>query len=215
MTIIWDFNGTLLNDMQVCVDCMNILLEERALPPIGTEQYREIFTFPVKEYYIHLGFDFEKEDFEVPAHRFIDLYRERLPNAPLHDEVKSVMDHFRKKGYRQVVLSAMEQEFLDEAMRSKGIEHYFDRIAGITDHLGEGKNEMARSLIGTLPAAKSEIIMIGDTLHDYEVSQANGIRCILITHGHQSLARLNGVDCPKVSNFNELKDLIDRIGQES
>lgn len=198
--------------MQVCVDCMNVLLKERALPSIGTEKYREIFTFPVREYYLHLGFDFENEDFELPAHRFIDLYRASLPNAPLHEEVKSILYHFHRRGFRQVVLSAMEQEFLDETMRSKGIAHYFDRIAGIRDHLGEGKSEMARLLIGSLPVTKSEIILIGDTLHDYEVSQANGIRCILITHGHQSKERLNGVDCPKVSNFEELKGLIDRNG---
>ena len=48
--IIWDWNGTLLNDVKLCADIMNNLLKTRSLPTITLEKYREIFTFPVKDY---------------------------------------------------------------------------------------------------------------------------------------------------------------------
>jgi hypothetical protein len=56
--IIWDWNGTLLNDITICIKSMNILLKERTLPLISEDKYRDIFTFPVRNYYEQLGFDF-------------------------------------------------------------------------------------------------------------------------------------------------------------
>jgi phosphoglycolate phosphatase len=204
MVIVWDFNGTLLNDMQVCIDCMNRMLKERKLPPLDLERYREVFTFPVRDYYLALGFDFEKEPFEIPAHRFIDLYRENLHNAPLHADAEEMLRYFRERNYRQIILSAMEQDFLEETLAAKGILGYFDKICGITNHLGEGKLDMARELLAAIPVDPQEIKLIGDTLHDYEVAKGCGISCILVANGHQSFARLKSLDCLVLEEMKQL-----------
>jgi phosphoglycolate phosphatase len=205
VVLIWDFNGTLLDDMQVCIECMNIMLNERKLPLLDLARYREVFTFPVKDYYISLGFDFNREPFDVPAHQFIDHYREHLSEAPLQPETLPVLDDFKEKGIRQIVLSAMEQEFLEDTLRSKGIYGYFEQIAGIENHLGEGKLDMALRLISKIGVVKEEIIMVGDTEHDFEVAMGSGIRCILIARGHQSFERLRKLNCKVVADFEELK----------
>jgi len=204
-TIIWDFNGTLLNDMQVCIDCMNIMLKKRNLPSLGLKRYRDIFTFPVRDYYLSLGFDFQKEPFEIPAHKFIDLYRDKLHLAPLQTDAADILDYFRSHQIQQVILSAMEQEFLEDTLKSKGILNYFDKVVGIRNHLGEGKLEMAKELIEILDKKPFELCLIGDTVHDYEVAQGSGIPCILIAHGHQSFERLNQLDCLVLENFESLK----------
>ena len=59
--IIWDYNGTLLNDLSIGVECINRMLTKRELPLLTTESYREVFTFPVKKYYELVGFDFNKD----------------------------------------------------------------------------------------------------------------------------------------------------------
>jgi phosphoglycolate phosphatase len=204
MILIWDFNGTLLDDTQVCIDCMNIMLGERNLPPLDLERYREIFTFPVRDYYISLGFDFEKEPFEIPAHRFIDLYREAMHLAPLQKDAVELLDHFKKLGFQQIILSAMEEEFLIDTLKSKGILEYFDRVAGITNHLGEGKLEIARELVTTLGKDPGNICMIGDTVHDFEVAQGSGIPCILVAKGHQSFDRLKELNCEVLEDLKSL-----------
>lgn len=191
--------------MQVCIDCMNIMLKERDLPVLELQRYREIFTFPVRDYYISLGFDFSKEPFEVPAHQFIDLYRKNLHLAPLHIEVRNMLDYFRRHQIQQVILSAMEQEFLENTLNAKGIRKYFDIVAGIKNHLGDGKLEMARELIAGLGKKTEEICLIGDTVHDYEVARGSGISCILIANGHQSFERLEVLDC---SVLKDMKSLI-------
>jgi phosphoglycolate phosphatase len=203
-TIIWDFNGTLLNDMQVCIDCMNIMLKERELPLLDLKWYRDIFNFPVRDYYLALGFDFDKEPFEIPAHRFIDLYRINLKNAPLQPEAIETLNFFCQHQFQQVILSAMEQEFLVETLESKGILNYFDIVAGIKNHLGDGKLEMARELVAKLGAKPEELVMIGDTVHDFEVAEGSGIKCILIADGHQSFERLKGLNCLVLKDMKSL-----------
>jgi phosphoglycolate phosphatase len=207
-TIIWDFNGTLLDDMQVCVGCMNILLKERDLPALDLQHYREIFTFPVRDYYVSLGFDFRKEPFDIPAHQFIDLYRKNLHLAPLHDDAGDTLGFFHRNHFHQLILSAMEQEFLEDTLNSKGILHFFDKVAGITNHLGEGKLEMARELVASLGRKPEEICLVGDTIHDFEVAQGSGISCILIANGHQSYERLKTLNCLVLK---EIKDLTENF----
>ena len=63
--IIWDWNGTLLNDLTLCVDLLNVSLEKRKLPEMTEEKYRKKFLFPIKTFYESIGFDFSKEDFTI------------------------------------------------------------------------------------------------------------------------------------------------------
>lgn len=194
----------MLNDTHTCIDCMNSLLEERGIPLLTRDRYLEIFTFPVRDYYIRAGFDFEKEPFEVPAHQFIDHYRKAVLNAGLHDEVKEVLAYLSGKGYQQAVLSAMEHDFLLETMTDKGIMHYFKVIYGIDNHLGAGKSELAIDLMNDLGCDPAKTCLIGDTLHDAEVAMETGIRCLLVANGHQARHRLEKTGFPV---FDRLKDL--------
>lgn len=207
-TILWDWNGTLLNDTHTCIDCMNILLEERGIAPLTRERYLDIFTFPVREYYVKAGFDFSREPFEVPAHRFIDHYREAVRRAGLHEEAREVLSYLSGKGYRQAVLSAMERDFLLETLADKRIMEYFEVIYGIDNHLGAGKSDLARDLIADLGCAPSATVLIGDTLHDAEVARDTGISCILIADGHQSRSRLAAAGFPVVGKLRELVGIL-------
>lgn len=188
--IIWDWNGTLLDDISICIESMNILLEERGLPMLNRPTYREIFSFPVRSYYEKAGFDFRREDFEIPALEFIKLYAERLPGADLFPETFQVLEHLAARGYYQTVLSAMEHESLVRSLKDKGVFTYFNLVNGISDHFAHSKLEVGAALISGLEFARSEILLIGDSLHDLEVAEALDVDCLLVSNGHQSARRL-------------------------
>jgi len=63
-TIIWDWNGTLLDDVDICIDTINALLSKYKKKPISKESYKSLFTFPVQNYYSKLGFDLSLESFK-------------------------------------------------------------------------------------------------------------------------------------------------------
>ena len=64
-TILWDFNGTLLDDVNISLSAVNdlrrILYNYKGL---SLDEYRQIFTFPVSDYYLKAGFDFQRHSFE-------------------------------------------------------------------------------------------------------------------------------------------------------
>lgn len=188
--IIWDWNGTLIDDTDICVTCMNHVLEKRGIELLNKKRYREIFTFPVKNYYLKAGIDFKKEAFEIPAMEFINLYYKNLYAADLFPCVEEVLIDFKQRGYFQAVLSAMEHESLETSIKDKGIFSYFDAITGISDHYAHSKLEIGKELIDSLHFSKNELLLIGDSLHDLEVANELGIECVLVSNGHQSYERL-------------------------
>lgn len=202
--VIWDWNGTLLNDAWLCVDVMNGMLAERKLPQRTIKQYMEIFDFPVRDYYEKLGYDFSKESFEVVGMEFMIRYNKRQKESRLHEGVEPVLQRFRMKGFRQYILSAREQVELIEETRVLGVFQYFDRIYGLDDHYAYGKAEVGHKLLKEINAPISRIVFIGDTRHDAEVARELGIDCVLIPNGHHTHERLATLNFPMISSLNEL-----------
>ena len=208
--LIWDWNGTLLDDAHTCVSCMNKLLEARNLPLLDLDSYREIFAFPVKDYYEKAGFDFSDEPFEKPAMEFIDLYYKALPQASLFPSVKDTLAHFTALGFSQSILSAMEHGSLVESLKAKGIATYFDIISGINDHYAHSKEEIGFEMLRKIGAEKDRILIIGDTLHDLEVGEALGVDVLLVANGHQSIGRLQKRSENVLESLDEVMTLFDK-----
>ncbi len=202
--IIWDWNGTLLDDAWLCVDVMNGMLTERNLPQKTLDEYKELFDFPVKDYYVKLGFDFEKEPFDEVGMEFIVRYNKRQCETALHPEVQEVLAGIATLGLTQHILSAREQNELIVETKSLGVFNYFDRIRGLDDHYAHGKTDIGLQLVNEIGAANKNILIIGDTRHDAEVASGIGIDCILISNGHQSEERLKELGVPIMESLKYL-----------
>jgi phosphoglycolate phosphatase len=205
--IIWDWNGTLLDDRAVCIASMNRMLTRRGMALVSETRYQELFRFPVKDYYIDLGFDFDQEPFESLSLEFIDHYRELQPAASLYNGAVDLLNIFQKQGMKQIILSAMERSSLIQDVTDRGITPYFDAILGAEDHYAHGKASIARNYLVSSGLVADEIIMLGDTEHDYDVSVILGCTCILVSQGHHDAARLMATgaqvqkNLPGVLNF--------------
>ncbi|MEA2041615.1 MAG: HAD family hydrolase [Bacteroidota bacterium] len=206
--IIWDYNGTLLDDVRYCVDIMNEMLRIRHLPELTLARYREIFDFPVKNYYQAAGIDFEKESFEQAGTEFIEKYNAGVAGLHLIPGTKQVLSELRKAGYRQYILSARKEADLLQELRQFGIEQYFDKVAGLTNHYASGKVQRAEGLLKEIGEIPDRTVLIGDTVHDCEVAQAIGADSILITTGHQNANRLSKCNVPVAKTFDDLKALL-------
>ena len=169
-TIIWDWNGTLLDDVEVCIRSMNKMLQSRHLPFLDLDGYKKVFTFPVMEYYTAIGFDFNKEPWDEAALEFIELYLAALPGCGLAAGAEEALEYFRSKGYRQAIISAMQHEALLKSVDALQVSGYLDYIGGIGDHYGAGKIENALQFFQQFRLAPRNVTLIGDTLHDAEVA---------------------------------------------
>ncbi len=203
-TIIWDWNGTLLDDAEICRAAINTMLKTRHLPELSLPEYRNVFTFPVIDYYMKIGFDFVKEEWEPVAMEFINKYLNALPGCGLTPFAFETLERFKQKGYRQAIISAMQHESLLKSVSELGIYDYFDFIGGIGDHYGGGKIDNARNYFNSASLIPAQITLIGDTLHDSEVATELQCKCILVATGHQSYDRLFQTGLPVIHNLSEI-----------
>ncbi len=207
-TIIWDWNGTLLDDAGICLAAINRMLKMRHLAELSMERYRNVFTFPVIEYYKEVGFDFDREEWEPVAMEFINAYLHALPGCSLTHAAVSTLESFKQKGYRQAIISAMQHDALIKSVSELGIQPYFEFIGGIGDHYADGKIENARNYFNEAGLNPGLITLIGDTIHDSEVAAELQCKCILVATGHQSYNRLFKTGLPVIHNLSEIDSTI-------
>ena len=205
--IIWDWNGTLLNDGWLFVEVMNIVLKRRKMKAITLEKYREIFGFPVKDYYIKLGFDFDRVSFENSGLEFIKEYEKNCFKAELYPQVIPLLNELQKLGISHSILSAQHQILLDDLTQYYKIRNQFIGIIGLDNHYAHSKVENGVNWIKQLEMNPKEILMIGDTDHDFEVAIAMGVNCILLSHGHNCISRLQNTSAMVINDLMELSEL--------
>ena len=202
--VIWDWNGTLLNDVDLSVNIMNGMLRERTMPEIDSVKYQQIFEFPVQNYYRKLGFDFSVEPFESLAAQYFDHYNSRIGECELHDGVADLIQRLKDMRISQSVLSSLKQSSLNREIYQHKLSDYFNLIRGLDDHHAAGKTEVGRNLIRDLGIEPSEAVLIGDTSHDLEVANYLNVDCILISIGHYSIKRLDAIHDSVVGSIQSL-----------
>lgn len=203
-TLIWDWNGTLLDDVEVNVKVINEMLSKRNLPLLDINTYKEIFCFPVKQFHIRIGIDFEKESIEEISAEYMERYKNYEKDIKLHADVPFILDAINAKGISQYILSAAGT---DDLLRMLDCFHLTDKFKGIygSDNIcATGKIGIGQRLIKENSLYPEKALIIGDTLHDAEVAKALGIKCILYSGGHNNYDLLSN----KSKAIRNLKDIL-------
>ena len=188
--IVWDWNGTLLGDLEHNVRTMNTMLDSAALPQITIEDHRQYFRFPVVDYYKILGFDTSPDNFVLLCEEFNTRYNEGIANCELSPGIREVLIQLKIANKSQSILSATKQDALENAVKHFGLSDVFQYVFGIEDNMASSKLERGKELLERMHIPNAATVLVGDTTHDLEVGNALGIDVILVDHGHQSLERL-------------------------
>ena len=199
--IIWDWNGTLLDDVKSAVNALNRMLVARSLPPTTLSYYRDHFGFPVRPFYAELGVDLEHDDWDgicVDFHRFVN----EEPKI-LRDDTSRALALAREMGMRQTILSALREDMLRHDVAAAGVADFFEAVYGVDNLDGATKLSRGYELIGRLneTGRPSSLFFVGDTLHDAEVARELGAKCILAEGGHQASRRLAAAGVPLVPSL--------------
>jgi phosphoglycolate phosphatase len=201
--ILWDWNGTLVNDMDLCVFVTNTLIKRRNNTLISKETYQREFTFPVIDFYKVIGFDFSKENYGDMAEEWILEYKRHFEaQSTLNGDVKQTLQKLHHEGYLQSIFSACENELLKHSIRHLELTDYFHKIHGTDNNHAHGKTELALQIIRDKHVNPEETVLFGDTVHDYEVAQNAGIDCVLIANGHQDETRLKKTGAPVICDIS-------------
>lgn len=185
-SVIWDWNGTLLDDVEVNVRTINDMLTKRGLTQLDMDTYKQVFCFPVQSFHSQIGFDFNKESFEEIAVEYQSTYKLYENSIKLNSDANYVLDLLCKKGTSQYILSAAKQDDLIKMLNQFNIADIFKGVYGINDIHAAGKIERGKQLMHDNSLNPQKTLIIGDTLHDAEVAESLGINYILFSGGHNS-----------------------------
>ena len=187
MRIIWDWNGTLLDDNHASLSALNAILLRRGLESVDLDYYRKNFAFPVRYFYESLGVKIECEDWDALAQEYHDAYHEC--ELRLTADAKDALEFVRDNGVSQAVVSAMREDYLISDMDRFGIRPYFESVLGTNNLDGCSKLSRIRDYVA-LAGGREEYVVIGDSLHDREVADAIGARCVFYGGGSHDPSRL-------------------------
>ena len=211
-TIVFDFNGTIIDDAWYTKDVLNEMLTMQGHKTVTLDEYRTYFTFPVFDYYKKVGFVLPpegKDDFEALAKYFVRRYREGFEAVKVFPDLHGFVKSFEGKK-NLILLSATKQNELLLQTKMVGVDKYFDNIIGTSDEYASGKAGVAKNFFSKTHLDLSKTLFIGDTLHDAEVAKELGADIILIARGHQSKEVLeNGTDALILDSLEEAKDYIE------
>ena len=207
--IIFDWNGTLIDDVWLNLNAINGVLEKRKIKPITTEYYKDNFLFPVSEFYKKLGLDVENEWEEITK-EFSDLYLSNVDKVRLFPDVIPTLEELKKAGIETNILSAMEHKMLNEHVKMLRISHYFRFIEGIENYYAEGKIHLCRKILEESGHTEQDTLFVGDTCHDYATAQAAGCSAMLISRGHNSAEILKKTGAPVCGSLTEFLKILTR-----
>ena len=208
-TIIWDFNGTIIDDVGASLGAVNDMLTKRLQPTIDLAQYQSAVDTPIWRFY-ETVFEDGTITPEEAVMEFDSGYEKHLQQNPLMEGIVDVLTHFRNLGICQVIVSASHVNKVKARLDDLGIADYFDAVLGRSDYMAEGKTYLAKAYFEEHNLSAAETIVIGDCVNDYDVAQSLGCDCILNTKGHQSRREFKGVSAQIIDLIPELKNLITR-----
>ena len=200
--VLWDWNGTLLDDLTYAIGVRNRTFPAFGLPRIGSvAEYHRQFTFPVRRYYERAGVT--DETFVAVAHAWMAEYVRGFDNVPLHGDAVETLARFAAAGVRQAVLSATRRDMLESQIARFPIRAYFTDVLGLSDIYARSKEAVGLDYLARCGVPAASTLMIGDTLHDAEVARAMGTGCVLVARGHQSRETLLTAGVPVMDTLLE------------
>lgn len=210
-TVFWDWNGTIIDDIDIAIESINSLLMPRGMKHFqNIKEYHNVFCFPIIEYYKKAGFDYSIEPYEKLADEYMAVYNQKAKTAKVFPDVRNTLKTLHNQGVRQIILSASERLNLIEWLKDVGIYKYFDDVIGLDNIYAKGKIDIALNWLEKNTMDITKAVMIGDTTHDSEVAEAMGCDCILISRGHNGIEELKSTNCKVFENANELLNYLNQ-----
>ncbi|MER5934505.1 HAD hydrolase-like protein [Streptomyces sp. NPDC002054] len=205
--IVWDWNGTLLHDIDAVIAATNASFAEFGFEPITLERYRDLYVVPVPKFYERImGRLPTEEEWLVMDETFHRHYWAAAAESGLAEGAKTLLGDWQRAGLSQSLLSLAPHDRLVPLVRTHGIEGHFVRVDGRTGPSHTTKaGHLVRHLTALAPAGvtAARTVLIGDALDDAAAAAHVGARAVLYTGGSHSRNSLESAGVPVVDTLED------------
>lgn len=207
-TIIWDFNGTLIDDVGAALGAVNDMLLRRNQNVITLDEYYKAVDTPIWKFYEQVFIPDTITPDEAIA-EFDSGYEKHLKPDPLMEGAADVLSHFKGAHKRQIVVSASHIDKVRPRLGELGISDFFHTVLARCDYMAGDKTYLAQRYFAENSIDPKEAVVIGDCVADWQMAKFLHCDCILNTKGHQSRREFSLTDAVIVDSLTELKSIID------
>ncbi|MGW2622509.1 HAD family hydrolase [Micromonospora taraxaci] len=200
--LVWDWNGTLLNDLSLVVSATNVVFASLGGPTVTPDEHRVRFRRPIAEYYAEvLGQAVDADEFGRLDRIFHDAYRTGLTTCELAADARTAMAAWPGS---QSLLSMWFHEELVPAVHTYGLTGHFARVDGLRATVGgDRKAESLKLHLAELGVDGTSVVLIGDSIDDADAATAVGGRAVLYTGGFTDPARLRASGHPVADTLTD------------
>jgi phosphoglycolate phosphatase-like HAD superfamily hydrolase len=212
---VWDWNGTLLDDLDIVVESLNVGTARFGVPPIDHDGYRDHFTRPVRGFYDSLfGRAISDMEWAELNRSFHDEYHARVERARLTTGARETIDRVVDLGWSQSLLSMSMHDHLLEIVSSHGIADRFLSVDGIRSNTGGLKAGHLGAHLDSLQKEPATVLLIGDTPDDAMAARGVGAGIVLYDGGSHHLDALHALGAPVADTLMDALDLAIRLAED-
>lgn len=187
---IFDWSGTLVDDMGIVVDATNFVFQEYGISKMGRETFRKEFTLPYDIFYRRYLPDASMEEVES---RFRKGFAESKVKVTVLPYAREFLDALKASGCKLYILSSMDEQGFEAQAKILGLDGYFEETyAGVLD-----KREVIGQMMETHSMGQQDTVFVGDMTHDVETAHHAGVMSIGVLTGYNT-AELLGSSEPDI-----------------
>lgn len=206
--LVWDWNGTLLDDLPIVVEAVNRSIGVFGEGPIDSDGYRDHYTRPVRAFYDSLfGRKVSDDEWLRLNAAFHDAYFELAETVDLAPDAREAMELLERRGWSQSLLSMSPQDWLDRIVTRLGLTERFVRVDGLTEVTGGLKDVHLEAHLKALKVGGSVAVVVGDTPDDVAAARHVGARPVLFHGGSHHLLLLESQDVPIAETLVEAVEI--------
>lgn len=204
---IFDWSGTLVDDLAMVLDATNHVLSHYGKESIDREYFKQEFRLPYAGFY-------EEILPGVPLDELEDHFRVGFANSadsgvnsPLLPFALEFLQCLHGRNKRMFILSSMDASAFTEHAKDLGVNHYFEAAyAGVLD-----KREQIHSILDQHKLDRESTVFLGDMCHDIETARHGEVSSIALLTGYQSKEQLSKVNPDLlVENLSEIQTMLER-----
>lgn len=202
--LVWDWNGTLLNDQPVVLEAVNRSIGEFGFGPINADDYRNHYTRPVRHFYDSLfGRVVTDAEWEVLNSMFHDVYFNLADDVDLTSGAREALDLLASSGWTQSLLSMSPQDWLEGIVARLGLFNHFEQVEGLSGATGGLKATYMEVHLRRLGLNGTSVVVVGDTPDDVAAARHVGASPILFDGGSHHIEVLEAEGVPIAETISE------------
>jgi len=202
--IIFDWSGTLVDDLPAVWRASNHVFRNAGVPEISLDQFRAEFRLPFTEFYDRYVPRVEARQLEAWFHEHFRECQDLVTPLP---HAREFLEFCRARGLRTFLLSSVHEEHFQRQQSQTGFGAYLDHCyVGVWD-----KRRKIQEILAAHQLVPAETLFVGDMEHDVETARHGGIfACAVLTgYNHLGPLRASRPDLI-VEHLGELRALLER-----